>query len=587
MSLALIVVLPWIVIPLLVAVICYLIYDRRRKANGVEVAMDALPKLEADSVMTVQADPSELEELREQLSSFNQAMAQCPSSIIISDLNGNIQYVNARFCELTGYASDEVVGRNPRLLKSGNMHPGIYAELWDAISSGRVWRGELENRRKDGSVFWELVSISPIKSSEGQLVRYFAVKEDITEAKTKGDEARRAKIEAEAAEAADQAKSVFLKVVSQEMKNPLNRILGFTNLISQSDVNNDQLKHLNQVGRAGLDLLALIDRVLDFTRAETGTMELEASPFKPADVLDRIIKHYKQKAAEKNIVVYTEISETLPDYVIGDEKRFRDVLDPLLDNAVKFTYEGSIYFTLNAEFNDATNVWEFHGKVSDTGQGIPAEALGLLFKPFSQVEPGWGGGPGLGLALCQRLCLLQGGNLTARSELSEGSTFEFDLKLRPMQADAASIQLRHSPDGVQFAKSYPVNILIAEDNRINRRLLETLMERLGYKASFALDGLSVMSQVKTQVFDLILMDLQMPNMGGLEAAQRIRSGEAGTEIKNTRIVAITAFTTSENLEASQTIGMDAFLAKPFDVSKIKMEIIKAYESKMARNNATA
>ena len=124
----------------------------------------------------------------------------------------------------------------------------------------------MENRRKDGTVFWELVSISPIKDAEGQLLRYFAVKEDITEAKTQGDEAKRARLEAEVAEASDLAKSVFLKVVGQEMKNPLNRILGFTNLLSQGDVTNDQLKHLNQVGRAGLDLLALIDRVLDFTR---------------------------------------------------------------------------------------------------------------------------------------------------------------------------------------------------------------------------------------------------------------------------------------------------------------------------------
>ncbi len=514
LSLALIVILPWIVIPLLVAVICFLIYALRRKSNAYELASDALPELEVDSALTVEPETSELSELREQLSSFNQAMAQCPSSIIIADLKGNIQYVNARFCELTGYASDEVVGRNPRLLKSGNMDSEIYTEMWRTISSGRVWRGELENRRKNGSVFWELVSISPIKDSEGQLLRYFAVKEDITEAKIKGDEAKRATVEAEVAEAADHAKSVFLKVVSQEMKNPLNRILGFTNLLSQSDVNNDQLKHLNQVGQAGLDLLTLIDRVLDFTRAETGTMELEASPFKPADVLDRTIRHYQQKAAEKNILVYTEISETLPDYVVGDEKRFRDVLDSLLDNAVKYTDEGSISFKLGAEFNDATSVWEFRGKVSDTGQGFPADAIDSLIKPFSQMEPGMGEGLGLGLALCQRLCLLQGGNLTGRSELTEGSTFEFDLKLRPMQAYAASDQMGHSPDGVQFARSYPINILIAEDNRINRRLLETLMERLGYNASFALDGLSVMSQVKGQAFDLILMDLQMPNMGG-------------------------------------------------------------------------
>ncbi len=572
-------------IPVLLAVIVYLVYGQRKEIGSAELEVEESPRLEDASLNKNEVFEAEIEALKEQLSSFNQAMAQCPSSIVITDLSGNIQYVNARFCELTGYASDEVVGRNPRLMKSGNMDPRIYEELWEAISSGRVWRGELENRRKDGTVFWELVSISPIKDAEGQLLRYFAVKEDITEAKTQGDEAKRARLEAEVAEASDLAKSVFLKVVGQEMKNPLNRILGFTNLLSQGDVTNDQLKHLNQVGRAGLDLLALIDRVLDFTRVETGTMELETKPFKPAEVLDRVINHFQAKAAEKNIKVDNRISESLPDYVIGDEKRFRDVIEPLLDNAVKFTYEGSITFKLDATFNEATKHWEFVGEVSDTGKGIPNEMLERLFKPFSQLEPGMGGGPGLGLALCQRLCSLQGGSLTGRSEDSMGTTFVFDLKYRPMQADPMTVQLGHSPEGVQFAKSYPVRILVAEDNRINRRLLETLMERLGYEASFALDGLGVMALVKAQTFDLILMDLQMPNMDGIEAARRIRSGEAGLEMKCARIVAITAYTTDENLAASHEVGMDAFLAKPFDVSKIKMEIIKAYESKMARNDA--
>jgi CheY-like chemotaxis protein len=204
-----------------------------------------------------------------------------------------------------------------------------------------------------------------------------------------------------------------------------------------------------------------------------------------------------------------------------------------------------------------------------------------LFKPFSQLEPGVGEGTGIGLALCQRLCQLQGGDLSAQSEVDKGSTFSFELKFRPMEKDEAAVQVAQGPEGKQFAKAYPVDILVAEDNRINRRLLETLMERLGYDAAFALDGVSVMSEVRKQPYDLILMDLQMPNMGGVEAAKRIRSGEAGDAVKDARIVAITAFTSDENLQASRDVGMNAFLAKPFDISKIKMEIIHAYDSKMA------
>ena len=486
----------WIVLVVLAGAIIYLLNERRGLKKLAENEIDGVERVsEAPEGITEE----EVADLKEQLSSFNQAMSQCPSSIVITDLDGNIQYVNARFCEVTGYSSNDVVGRNPRLLKSGNMDPAIYLDMWKTISNGRVWRGELENRKKDGGLFWELVSISPIKDAEGNLLRYFGVKEDISEAKVRGDEAKLARMEAEIADAADQAKSVFLKVISEEMKNPLNRILGFTNLISQSEVTNDQLKHLNQIGRAGLDLLSLIDRVLDFTRAETGTMEFESAPFKPVDILDNVLKRFEQLAAEKNIIIHREISESIPDYVIGDEKRFKDVISPLLENAVKFTYEGSITFKFSADFNTTTNLWELKGEVCDTGPGIPSEKLDALFKPFTQMEPGHSNGPGLGLSLCQRLCLLQGGILSSKSELGKGTTFSFDLKLKPMEIDHSSVQLAQGPEGVQFAESFPLEILIAEDNRINRRLLETLMERLGYQAAFALDGLGVMTQVNPNV----------------------------------------------------------------------------------------
>ena len=570
-----------IVIGVLLGIIVYLVWSKQQMEQP-EADLSE-PESDKKTDEPVAALPGEsVKDLREQLSQFHQAMAQCPSSIIITGLDGNIEYVNAQFTEITGYTVDEVIGRNPRFLKSGNMDPEVYDGLWATITAGTTWRGDLENRTKQGQLFWEHVSIAPIEDAEGNITRYFAVKEDITEAHHREDEARQARLEAEAAEAADQAKGVFLRVMGQEMKNPLNRVLGFTNLLSQSSLTNEQLRQLNQVGGAGLELLGLIDRILDFTSAEMGMIELQHEPFKPADVVDQLLRIYGEKAAERNLMLHTEISESIPDYVIGDEKRFREVLAPLLDNAVKFTSEGSIRLRLSAHYKKVNEIWEFRGEVEDTGMGIPNERLMELFKPFSQLEPGVGEGTGLGLALCQRLCQLQGGLLSAHSEFGKGSTFSFEVKFRPMETDEAAVQVAQGPDGKQFARAYPVDILIAEDNRINRRLLETLMERLGYEASFAMDGVGVMSEVRKRPYDLILMDLQMPNVGGIEAAKRIRSGEAGEAVRNARIVAITAFTSDENLQASRDVGMNAFLAKPFDISKIKMEIIHAYDSKMAR-----
>lgn len=341
---------------IMAGIIVYLLRAKKRleEENREEQPLEKFEQSPVESIP--ESNTESITDLREQLSQFHQAMAQCPSSIIITDLDGNIEYVNTQFSKGTGYSMEEVLGRNPRFLKSGNMPPEIYEELWSTITAGITWRGELESRTKGGQLIWELVSIAPISDNKGNLMRYFAVKEDITEAHHREHEARRVRMEAEAAEAADQAKSVFPRVMGQEMKNPLNRVLGFTNLISQSKLTNEQLKQLNQVGGAGLELLALIDRILDFTSAETGVMELDREPFKPAEVIDQVLAVYGEKAAERNLMLHRDISESIPDYVIGDQKRFREVLAPLLDNAVKFTSEGSIRLKLSATYNEVNEI---------------------------------------------------------------------------------------------------------------------------------------------------------------------------------------------------------------------------------------
>lgn len=570
----------------LLGLVVFLFWDRRRLQKGYEQieegsSNDKIGDNEKQGDTAANTEKV-VRQLREQLSSFDQAMAQCPSSIIITDLDGNIEFVNARFTGLSGYKMEEVIGRNPRFLKSGNMEPEIYKDLWDTITKGEVWRGDLENRSKDGRIFWEHTSISPIKDSEGRILRYFAVKEDISEVRHQQDETRRAHLEADAAKAADHAKAVFLKLIGQEMKNPINRLLGFTNLVSQTALDKDQLSQVNQIGGAGLELLTLINRILDFTSAEAGTMDLEFTPFKPRETVDRLLTAYERKASEKNITILRDIQENLPQTVVGDEKRFRDVIDALLDNAVHSTFVGSVKFRLSARFNQKNRIWEFSGEVSDTGKGIPQEKLDSLFKPFAQAESGFGEGVGLGLALCQRLCILQGGSLDATSELGKGSAFAFSLRFQPTDQEDPVLQSPPMPEGRDFAQEYPLDILIAEDNRINRRLLETLMNRMGYQATFALDGTSVMAEVRKRAYELIFMDLEMPFMSGIEAARRIRAGEAGDQMKDVRIVAITAFSTDENIQESKEASMDSFLVKPFDISKIKMEIIHAYKAKMAR-----
>ncbi len=574
----------------LVILILFILWNRYRIKTASEKSLrqineelNAKRKLIEEQAGKISLTNESLLDLNEKMNELNQALEQSPTSVIITDLKGDILYVNSTFTQVSEYSEQEVIGKNPRFLKSGNMDPRIYLELWESVSLGNVWIGELEHRKKSGEIYWERLVMSPIKGSDGNIIRYVGASEDITLSKTNEEESLRRRMEAEIAEAADQAKGVFLASVGKEMKAPLNSVLGFTNLLSQSSLDKEQVKYLDRITESGQRLLSMVENVLDFNRAEMGTMEFENKPFKPSDVLGRLMKFFQVETAQRNIILNNEISENMPKYLLGDEKRFRQIIFSLLKNAVFQTMLGEINFRLAFEFNEGLQVWEINGEVEDSGEGTSRNSADKLMKPYDESQSRSGDlGTDVGLALCQRLCQLQGGNLTSTSELNKGSVYQFSLKMKVMNANNDSPADSGTLEGVSFSKNYPLNILIAEDNRINRRLLETLMKRLGYVAVFAVDGLGVINEVKKSNFDLIFMDIQMPHLDGIGAATQIRSGDLGAEIRKARITAITAFVSIENQILCREAGMDGFLPKPIEIELIKKEIIKAFEVKCRR-----
>jgi PAS domain S-box-containing protein len=359
-------------------------------------------------------------------------------SIMITDVEANIQYVNPAFERLTGYSLDEVLGKNPRLLKSGKAGPEFYRDLWDTITRGSDWYGHFTNKKKDGTLFEEEATISPVRDG-GRIVNYVAVKRDVTERKKAEQEIRQlnAGLEQrvaertaelreakERAESSDRAKSAFLSIMAHEFRTPLNAIIGFSELLVDDKagaVNPQQREFLNDVLTSGRHLLTLINDVLDLTKIAAGKIELKPERF----ILNRAVTEahaiVKELALSRRIA--TSIDTPRDDMVVTlDPLRFKQIIYNLLSNAVKFTPEGG-KVEVAAWLDDRK---QLHLQVKDTGIGIKKEDLPRLFREFEQIDSSFARrrqGTGLGLALTKKIVDLQRGSISVESEVQKGSTF--------------------------------------------------------------------------------------------------------------------------------------------------------------------
>ncbi|MFV0397735.1 MAG: histidine kinase dimerization/phospho-acceptor domain-containing protein [Bacteroidales bacterium] len=271
------------------------------------------------------------------LRKFSQAVQQTSASVVITNTKGEIEFVNPRFTEVTGYTFEEALGNNPRILKSGEQPSEYYKTLWDTISSGNVWRGEFHNKRKNGELYWELASIAPIISEEGVITHYLAVKDDITERK---------KVEAdlilikEQAIAASNAKSEFLANMSHEIRTPLNGVIGFTDLLKNTPLTPLQKQYVDNANVSGLTLLAIINDILDFSKIEAGMMELEIIKTDMYELFENSVDIVRYAADIKNIEILLNIDSNMPRYAMVDPVRIKQILANLMGNAIKFTGTG-------------------------------------------------------------------------------------------------------------------------------------------------------------------------------------------------------------------------------------------------------
>jgi len=627
-------------------------------------------------VLGLLRDVSDKMNIENELRKLSRAVEQSTTSIIITDILGKIEYINSQLCDITGYSKEELIGENPRMFSSKEKSKEEYKDLWDTINSGNDWKGEFHNKKKNGDLFWESASVSPIKNEKNEITHFLAIKEDVTmrkilEAKTIASEQRyrelflnnpiptyifdektlefievndatvhnygfsrqdfasmtlidirdpedipdllesvkdlgkdvfhsismhhrrkngitfpveitshslpekngrktrlvmaiditeqvkaaeQMKLAKEKAEASDKLKTTFLNNISHEVRTPLNGILGFAEIMSQPYLSDEDKKEsLSMLFESSDRLLNTITNYMDISLITSGNLSLYRKEFNPGQFLRSIFDNFNIMCSERNLKLLLNIPEDSNHITINtDQEIFQKILFHLLNNAIKFTEEGSI------QYGYVINDGEIEFFVKDTGPGIGKESIDNIFDRFVKADHGTSNlseGSGLGLSIAKGMIKLAGGKLWVESELSVGSSFYFTI---PLETDTAGNNLHHSD---QDSKKNPAKtlILVADDDDTTYYYFDALLKReIEATILHASNGREAIQIFKSNPgIVLILMDVKMPEIDGLEATKQIKLLN-----KEIPVIAITAYAMSGDEERVLAAGCDGYLSKP-------------------------
>jgi len=489
-----------------------------------------------------------------------------PFQAWLKDTEGTFLAVNREFVEKTGLMERQILGRTCREIYPEDRAERYFREDIEIIRS-RGRRYFEESMEEASGVRWFEVFKSPVLADDGSCVGTAGLARDIT---------ARKEIEARLV-AADRAKSEFLATMSHEIRTPMNSVLGYADLLRHTEMTPMQSEYVTSIHHSGQLLLSVINDILDFSKIEAGKIVLKRETFSLPELLGRMAAMFRPLADRKGLSFQVCCEGDVPPQVKGDVYRVEQLLVNLLSNAVKFTSAGGV--RLGATAVREPGGWRVSFQVTDTGIGIPSEDVERLFKPFSQIDSAMSrrfSGTGLGLVIVKRLCLLMGGSITVDSLCGRGSSFTAVVQLAEGETALASGDAGRRAELEDLDLS-SCRVLVVEDNAPNRRLVTTILARWKIEAVAVPGGAEAIREVKRQRFDLILMDIQMPGMDGLEATRIIREWEAEqTGRQRIRIVALTAFALADDSARCLEAGMDSYLTKPLDLGALLEVVLQAH-----------
>jgi PAS domain S-box-containing protein len=506
---------------------------------------------------------------------FRKFLESAPDAIVILDNEGKIKIVNFQTEQLFGYTRDELIGKEVEILMPSqykNSHHGHRQNFTATPETRTMGKGmELFGKHKDGRVFPVAISLSKLETEEGYLmaiIRDVSYEKEIEKALIQAKEsAEKAK---QIAEDAMQAKQTFLSNMSHEIRTPMTAIIGFSKVVLKTDLTENQKEYITAIKTSSDALLVLINDILDLAKVDAGKMTFDLLPFNLKSSISIMLHLFDIKFKEKGLKLVKQFDKKIPELLLGDSLRLNQIMLNLLSNAIKFTPEGEIFVSINMKSENDENV-NIEFVVADTGIGIPEHMLQTIFENFEQATTSTArlfGGTGLGLAIVKKLIEKQQGVITVKSKIDEGSTFSFLLSFKKCISEAPIIT---GITEIELDKEIKnLKVLVVEDVVLNQLLMKIILDDFGFERDIADNGKMAIEKLQSKSFDIILMDLQMPEMNGFEATEVIRKKLNS----NIPIIALTADVTIDDLAQCKAVGMNDHIAKPIDEKLLYNKIIE-------------
>jgi PAS domain S-box-containing protein len=500
---------------------------------------------------------------------LSRAVENSSASVVMTNYSGDIEYVNQKFCDLTGYSNEEVIGKNPRIMKSGYHEKLFYENLWDTLLAGNNWNGEILNKKKNGDLYWESALISPLLNKDGDITDFVAIKEDITEKKNMISALIEAK---EKAESANKLKDAFIANISHEIRTPLNGILGMASLIREiipGEIKKEDEELFEGIEYSSQRLIRTVDLILNYSRLQVGEYPLFPKKIDIASICENMVREFKIQANDKliDLSFQNKCENTI---IIADESSIVMAISNLIGNAIKFSANGKIKLIFYKN-----NIDERILDVIDTGIGISEEYLVKIFEPFLQEQIGYCrsyDGVGLGLALVKRVLDLNGATISVKSKKEKGSTFSINFGKAKESVGKKIILKGKSYITPVIEKPSRALVLIVEDDAINQRTITRFIEN-NYNTIVTNTSEIAIDILQNKKIDLILMDISIKgNKNGLELTEELKSSK---EFSHIPIIAITAYAFEVDKQNALECGCDNYLAKPFSQKEL-LDMIGLY-----------